>query len=231
MHLKLISFYIGFFILLASCKKEDNDPVSTNDNSNGDTATVDTTENQVKGETVVVIKTEFGKSLMWLYKRTPKHRDNFIQLARDGFFDGTTFHRIIDGFVIQGGDPNSKDDDPSNDGSGGPGYTIEAEISDSLNHIEGAVGAARQPNSSNPERRSSGSQFYIVENSSGTPNLNGEYTVFGYVFDGMDMVRTIAEQSKNDDDRPKTDIEMDVNLRKIELKTLKDSFNFAPPTF
>lgn len=111
---------------------------------------------------VVVITTPYGEISLYLYEGTPKHRANFLKLARDTFFNGTTFHRVINEFMIQGGDPNSKDADPNNDGSGGPGYEVDAEISPKYYHKKGALAAARNGDDVNPQRRSSGSQFYIV---------------------------------------------------------------------
>ena len=108
------------------------------------------------------IETRLGTMIVGLYDQTPRHRDNFRTLVEEGFYNGTSFHRVIAGFMAQGGDPNSKDDDPMNDGQGGPGYTIEAEFRDGLFHRKGALSAARQGDQVNPERRSSGSQFYIV---------------------------------------------------------------------
>lgn len=177
----------------------------------------------------VRIETKFGDIRMFLYQTTPKHRDNFLKLAKDGYYNGTTFHRVINDFMIQGGDVNSKDSDPSNDGQGGPGYTIDAEIKSSLRHIHGAVGAARLGNNTNPERASSGSQFYIVENSAGTPSLDGEYTVFGIVFEGLDIVSEIATQPKNSSDRPITNIEMQVETVWYTPEELKDKFSFDIP--
>ena len=108
------------------------------------------------------ISTTMGTMVIELYDDTPLHRDNFKKLASEGFFDGTTFHRLIGGFMIQGGDPNSKDDDPTNDGNGGPGYTIPAEIIPGRYHKRGALASARLGDNVNPSRESSGSQFYIV---------------------------------------------------------------------
>lgn len=177
----------------------------------------------------IKIQTKFGDIRMFLYQTTPKHRENFLKLTKDGYFDGTTFHRIINDFVIQGGDVNSKDEDPSNDGQGGPGYTIDAEIKSTLKHVYGAVGAARRGNDVNPEMASNGSQFYIVENAGGTPNLDGQYTVFGIVFDGMDVVSEIATQAKDSRDRPTTDIEMQVDAVWYTPEELKTQFSFDIP--
>lgn len=109
------------------------------------------------------IDTSAGQLIVKLYDETPIHRDNFKKLVAEQFYDSTTFHRVIAGFMIQGGDPNSRDDDPYNDGVGGPGYTLEAEITPDLINRRGALVAARQGDQVNPERRSSGSQFYIVQ--------------------------------------------------------------------
>lgn len=165
---------------------------------------------------VVTIETEFGEIIFLLYDTTQKHKENFIKLAKDKFYDGTTFHRIIDGFMIQGGDPNSKDDKPGNDGRGGPGYTIPAEFVDGLTHTYGAVAAARMGDAVNPKKESSGSQFYIVENKEGAHFLDNNYTVFGQVIQGMDVVEKIAVQPKSAGDRPKSDITMKVSVKKMK---------------
>lgn len=109
------------------------------------------------------ITTPLGRMVVRLYDETPLHRDNFRWLVREAYYDSTTFHRVIDGFMIQGGDGNTKDADPLNDGMGDPGYTIPAEFNPALYHKRGALAAARQGDDVNPERRSSGSQFYLVQ--------------------------------------------------------------------
>lgn len=114
-------------------------------------------------DSVVIITTKFGEIHMLLYDETPKHKENFLKLASEGYYDSTTFHRIIKEFMIQGGDANSKDDDPNNDGQGDPGYTIPAELNAKYIHKKGAVAAARMGDNVNPNRESSGSQFYIVQ--------------------------------------------------------------------
>ena len=112
---------------------------------------------------LVELQTEFGNMVIELYDETPKHRDNFFKLAEEGFYDNLLFHRVIEGFMIQGGDPKSKDAKPGQPlGSGGPGYQIPAEITPDFAHVKGAIAAARQGDQVNPERKSSGSQFYIV---------------------------------------------------------------------
>ena len=126
--------------------------------------------------------------------RAPGHVKNFKKLARKGFYDGTTFHRIIPGFMIQGGDPLTKDDNPNNDGTGDPGYKIKAEFSDTP-HRRGIVSMAR---ASDPD--SAGSQFFIVLKNSSF--LDGKYTVFGEVIEGMETVRTIGGTATGPGDRP-----------------------------
>lgn len=188
--------------------------------------TVSAQNNADKKYELVQITTKFGDILIWAYNETPKHRDNFIKLAKEGFYNGTTFHRVINDFMIQGGDPNSKDKDPSNDGIGGPGYTIDAEIVSSLSHFYGAVAAARLGDQQNPQKKSSGSQFYIVQNKKGTHFLDNNYTVFGKVLTGMDVVDKIATQPKDARDRPIENISMQVKVVTMTQKELKDKFNF-----
>lgn len=176
---------------------------------------------------VVTISTSFGDIAILLFDQTPQHKANFIKLAKEGFYNGTTFHRIIDGFVIQGGDPNTKDSDNANDGMGGPGYTVSAEFVDSLTHIQGAVAAARESDRINPQKASSGSQFYIVENEEGTHFLDGNYTVFGQVIKGLDVVEKIAIQAKDARDRPLEDIKMTVTVKKMSKKKIQKTYGFT----
>lgn len=136
---------------------------------------------------VAVIETAKGVIKFRFYpNEAPNTVANFVKLARDGFYDGTKFHRVEPGFVIQGGDPNSKDSDPNNDGQGGPGYTIAAEFSE-LKHEKGAVAMARMADNID----SAGSQFYVTLEPQ--PGLDGQYTVFGQVTKGMDVVDKIEK--------------------------------------
>jgi peptidyl-prolyl cis-trans isomerase B (cyclophilin B) len=154
---------------------------------------------------VAVIETKFGNIVIEFYEQdAPKTVANFKKLAREGFYNGTTFHRVIPGFMIQGGDPLSKDDDRTNDGTGGPGYTIEAEIK--RPHKRGTVATARLPDSVNPEKRSSGSQFFI--NVKDNDFLNGNYTVFGNVIAGMDVADKIVAVPRDNRDNPREKVEM-----------------------
>ncbi len=193
---------------------------------------------------LVEIETEFGTMTVQLSNATPQHRDNFLKLAEEGYFDGMLFHRVIEGFMLQGGDPDSKAAKPDQAlGMGGPGYTVPAEFVDSLVHVKGALCAARQGDQTNPQKRSSGSQFYIVQGKpltgdeleliearkgiryskeqrdaytsvGGTPFLDRDYTVFGRVIKGLDVIDKIAAAETDPRDRPKTDVKMKVTVIK-----------------
>ena len=154
-------------------------------------------------EPVFDIVTNYGTIKIKLYKDTPQHRANFAKLALSGFYDGLLFHRVINGFMIQGGDPLTKD--PANAakfGTGGPGYTIPAEIVPEHHHKKGALAAARRGDAANPMKESSGSQFYIVQNEQTCAQLDGAYTVFGETIDGLDVIDKIAAVETDPRDRP-----------------------------
>ncbi len=184
----------------------------------------------------VLISTDLGDMTVVLYNETPEHRDNFLRLAKEGFYNDLLFHRVIDGFMIQAGDPHSRGAASGERlGSGGPGYTVVAEIQDGLFHQKGALSAARQGDQVNPEKRSSGSQFYVVQGRrwseqeldmmaqnrgiefsaeqiekyttvGGTPHLDNEYTVFGQVIAGLDVIDKIAAVRTGPGDRPVEDV-------------------------
>ncbi len=144
-------------------------------------------------EPLLEMVTSMGSMKIKLYKETPQHRDNFVKLARKGYYNGLLFHRVIRGFMIQAGDPFTRDTTKVDlYGSGGPNYTIPAEIVPGLHHKKGALAAARKGDSVNPEKASSGSQFYIVQDEAGCAHLDGEYTIFGEVVDGLGVVDNIA---------------------------------------
>jgi len=146
----------------------------------------------------------------YLCNETPKQRDNFVKLVKQGFYDGTLFHRVIMGFMIQGGDPNSKNAKPGQMlGSGDLGYTIPAEFVPTLKHNRGALAAAR---TENPQKASSASQFYIVQPEKGTHFLDNNYTVYGQITDGLDVIDKIASVPKDQNDRPLKDIKMTIKL-------------------
>lgn len=183
----------------------------------------------------VRIKTEYGALKVQLYNSTPKHRDNFVKLTKKGFYDGLLFHRVISNFMVQGGDPQSRDAAPGQRlGGGGPGYKLPAEIGNY--HYRGTLAAARDQN---PEKRSSGSQFYIIQGRKvndamldrvekannitypdsvrqrykeigGYPSLDGKYTVFGRVVEGVKAVDQMANQPTGQNNRPKEDISMQI---------------------
>lgn len=137
----------------------------------------------------VVLETVCGPIVIELHPEdAPQTVANFTRLVRQGFYDSLTFHRVVPGFVIQGGDPNSRDENPFNDGEGGPGYTLPAEIK--AKHVKGAVAMARKGDAVNPERASSGSQFYIALRD--LAQLDGAYTVFGQVVSGWAAIDSIV---------------------------------------
>jgi len=190
------------------------------------------------GETIVEITTDFGVMTARLYNSTPLHRDNFIKLVKQGFYDSLLFHRVINGFMIQGGDPTSKRADSiaqlgAGEISGTP--TIPAEFRSNLIHKKGVLAAARD---GNPEKKSSNCQFYIVQGKKvdsaqltngvaytkdqkeiyqrigGTPFLDQNYTVFGEVFIGMDVIDKIAVTKVYDTDRPVKNVRMKIKIIK-----------------
>jgi cyclophilin family peptidyl-prolyl cis-trans isomerase len=173
-----------------------------------------------KEDYVVTISTPYGDMILLLYNQTPQHKKNFIELAQKGFYDGTTFHRVILDFMIQGGDPNSKDSIQGNEGMGGPGYTIPAEFVPTLKHDKGALAAARMGDDSNPMRASSGSQFYIVQNKNGTPFLDNNYTVFGQTIKGFDVIDKIAQVPVDGGSKPFKDVTMKVTVTKMKTKKI-----------
>lgn len=190
---------------------------------------------------LVQFRTPLGTMVVALYNETPAHRDNFLKLAREGAYDSLLFHRVVPGFMAQSGDPDSKRarlETPL--GTGGPGYTLPAEIVPGLAHFRGALAAVRLPDEVNPERRSNGSQFYLVQGQAqtmddlarvsernarfgtpvtysdeqrrrymehgGSPHLDGAYTIFGEVVEGLDVLDAICSAPCNSYDRPLTDI-------------------------
>ena len=247
--MKKVSFILTvlFCLIMASCcstKKTSETPAERTDEVTG---TVRTTDNQTDNQlttrnmenlTKVLFKTSEGDIIIALYDNTPKHKENFLKLVKDGYYNGILFHRIIQGFMIQTGDPESKDAPAGKMlGNGGPGYTIPAEFKPENYHKRGAVAAARQGDQVNPTKASSGSQFYIVdgkpfnasmmaqisyqygkaftdeqrkiyETIGGAPFLDGNYTVFGEVVEGMDVVDRIAAKPKDRYDRPTTDVKI-----------------------
>ena len=168
-----------------------------------DTVSLTNYKNRLPQEPIFDIVTSMGTIRVKLYKDTPKHRDNFTKLALSHFYDDVLFHRVIDGFIIQGGDPFTRDTSRVEEwGEGGPGYTIDAEIVPAHRHLRGALAAARRDNLANPMKESSGSQFYLVQDSTNCKHLNGEYTVFGETIGGLNVIDRIARVQTDRLDRP-----------------------------
>lgn len=273
---KILFFLITFVVLsVSACQSDNTDNKNTKNLVSG---------NNTEGDTLILIETSFGNMKIKLYDKTPKHKANFIKLAKQGYFDGLLFHRVINQFMIQGGDPDSKNASAGKMlGNGGPGYEIDAEFNDSLFHKKGVIAAAREGDNSNPLKKSSGSQFYIVQGRTftdeeldeleetfslrdyisthpeigkqanqyrrsgnksaydqlteeiktkkdftinkipdykreiyktigGTPHLDGNYTVFGEIVEGLDVVDKIAAVETDKNDRPKKDVKMTVKV-------------------
>lgn len=263
-----------------------------------------------KKDFLVSIQTPYGEMKAILYDETPKHKENFIKLTKDGFYDSLLFHRIIEGFMIQGGDPQSKNTEAGQPlGSGGPGYTVDAEINQKFFHEKGSFSAARMGDQVNPAKASSGSQFYIVHgtvlkeddlktdqnklnqglgmllqkeeyaylrdslskyyysgdrakymaelmklkpiikevtgvdvdkdvspekikaytSTGGAPHLDGEYTVFGKVISGLDVIDKIAAQAKDARDRPIEDIRMFISVEEMTKKKITKAYGYEYP--
>ena len=266
-----------------------------------------------KKDYVVTIKTQYGDMVAILYDETPKHKENFIKLAKEHYFDSLLFHRVMAGFRIQGGDPNSKKAKQGEPlGTGGPNYTIPAEFNSKFFHDKGTLSAARIPDDRNPEKASSGSQFYIVQGSvipeasindlrydqmkltmglrqiiskpenkalldslnnlyyagdmgayqkkifslvprveaetgmkvtkdlspekikayttvGGSPHLDGEYTVFGKIIKGLDVIDQIAAQPVDGANRPSNDIRMSVNVEEMSKKKITKEYGYVYP--
>ena len=159
----------------------------------------------VSAQEIAVIETKFGKIEMELFAdKAPGHVKNFKDLAKTGFYDGTIFHRVIPGFMIQGGDPNTKSDDRATHGMGGPGHSINAEFNDTL-HKRGILSMARSQ-----DPNSAGSQFFIVVKKSSF--LDGKYTAFGKVLSGMAVADQIVNAPRDKRDNPDERIEMKVKV-------------------
>ncbi len=149
------------------------------------------------------IKTPKGSVLLWLYNKTPKHKASFIELANAGYWDSLSFNRVIPNFVAQGGCPDTPE------GFNDPEYLLSPEIDSTLTHVYGALGAGRD---GNPQKLSARCQFYIVQNKEGEHRLDGDYTVFGKVIKGMDVIDAIVSVQRDSLDQPINPIPLDVNI-------------------
>ncbi|MBC3783837.1 peptidylprolyl isomerase [Spirosoma utsteinense] len=215
-------------------------------------------QNRKKKDYLVTVNTPYGPMRLVLYDQTPKHKENFIKLVDKKFYDSLLFHRVIPGFMVQGGDPNSRKA-PAGEplGNGDIGYRIPAEILPELFHKKGVLAAARD---NNPEKASSGCQFYVVQGRvwpddelqkqversqtrtagrvftneqkqvyktlGGSPHLDGSYTVFGEVIDGLAIVDSIAKQPRDPQDRPKQDVRMTVTGEWVKKKKITKQYKF-----
>jgi len=171
---------------------------------------------------LITLDTDYGEIKMVLFDETPIHKMNFVELAKAGVYDDITFHRVIDNFMIQTGDYKTR----SKSGSYDPGIiqkNLPAEIRSQYKHIYGAVGAARRDN---PQKASSGSQFYIIENPKGAPHLNGEYTVFGRVVSGFRVIHRIADVPVDESDHPQKEIRMTARVDTVKRSQIEKFYNY-----
>lgn len=174
-------------------------------------------------EPVYDIVTTMGTIKVKLYKKTPRHRDNFVKLAESHFYDSLLFHRVINGFMIQGGDPYTKDTSKVElYGQGGPGYTVPAEFVNEYYHKKGALAAARMGDMANPKKASSGSQFYIVQDENACLHLDGQYTVYGETIGGLDVIDRIASVPVDRYDRPLKDVRILSVKRDLKAEELQE---------
>ena len=173
---------------------------------------LDQVEKAKQSEDIVVIETDFGKIQFGLFKdAAPLNVESIVKLVKKDFYNGTTFHRVVPDFVIQGGDPLTKDNNPANDGTGGPGYYIKDEYTKDLKHLTGTVALAKAADNQN------GSQFYICLKT--LDFLDGKYTIVGQVIEGMDVVNKIAQVKTDRNDRPI----VNVTMKKVYLKEKEDT--------
>ena len=217
-------------------------------------STISFAQKKSRKDYLVTLKTKYGSTHIVLYDDTPLHKANFIKLVHKKFYDSLLFHRIIDGFMIQGGDPESKMAQPNQrlGGGGGNLERIPYEFKNNHVHKKGALAAARD---NNPEKKSSACQFYIVQGKKmtddevtivaqrngmdyttqqraeymilgGTPRLDNSYTVFGEAIDNLDLIDTIAKQAKDSADRPKEDIKMSMTVKKMRKKKITKKFGY-----
>ena len=215
--MKKFIFAAMVLALVAGCKNrtkggDENAAPATEVLDPKDTLAAVKAASQLPQEPIFDIVTNMGTIRVRLYKDTPRHRDNFEKLALSGYYDSLLFHRVINGFMIQGGDPFTRDTSKVEQwGEGGPSYTLPAEMRDAdgqplHRHKKGALAAARRGDLANPFKESSGSQFYIVQNPDNCIHLDGEYTVFGETVAGLNVIDKIAGVPTDRHDRPMRDV-------------------------
>ena len=176
---------------------------------------------------LVTISTRFGDIKLILFEDTPMHHDNFLYLIDNKVFDGIVFHRVINNFMIQAGDVNTRTESLSPEMNKYIQDRIPAEIRPNHKHIKGALAGARQGDHINPHKMSSATQFYIVQNPKGTPHLDGGYTVFGQVVSGFEVIDMIAQQKTDSRDKPLEDIRMEVSFKKMKKTNISKQFNYS----
>lgn len=252
---KLYVFAFALAALGSACKQGNKTSADSSTAENSQTPAQQQAPATTGNDTIHTarITTSMGDIVVKLYNETPIHRDNFIKLANSGFYTDLLFHRVIKGFMIQGGDPDSRNAGPNQQlGTGDVGYTLQAEIDPKFIHKRGALSAARQGDQVNPQRRSSGCQFYIVHGTpqdistlrqmaaqkgmsytpeqiseyaakGGAPHLDMDYTVFGEVISGMEVVDKIANQPVAPGDRPLKDIKFSIKMETSVPEMPKDS--------
>ncbi len=197
--MKRIVLMLAAAVLVASC--------ACRNESDQSAETQTEMENTQISEPVFDIVTSHGTMRVKLYDKTPKHRDNFVKLVKEKYYDGIRFHRVIEGFMIQTGDPFSRDTTMVDRwGQGGPDYTVPAEFVNEYWHKKGALAAARKGDMANPTKASSGSQFYIVHDENACLHLDGQYSIFGEVIDGLNVIDKIAVVPTDMYDRPYEDV-------------------------
>lgn len=211
-----LSLIVTMALFFSGCKNGNKAPKDINTDqpsfSQGETAEPE----EIAEEPVFKISTTKGDIVVKLYKETPLHRDNFVKLARSGYYDGMLFHRVIKNFMIQGGDPFTKQEGKEAQyGTGGPNYTIPAEIVPGKTHKKGALAAARRGDNVNPEKASSGSQFYLVQSEEGCKHLDGEYTIFGETISGIDVIDKIAAVETNNRNLPLEPVKI-ISVREVK---------------
>lgn len=218
--MKRIAFILAIAAALAvACNQESGN--NRNKNTSRNTEKTGMAMKKIDEPEFDIITTH-GTMRVRLYNQTPLHRDNFVKHVSEKFYDGIRFHRVIEGFMIQTGDPYSRDTSLINKwGTGGPTpeYTVPAEFVKDYHHKKGALAAARKGDLANPKKASSGSQFYIVQDSLGCAHLDGQYTVFGEVVSGLEVIDNIAAVDTDRYDRPYED---------VIINTIKPVIDIAP---
>lgn len=212
-----LSLIVTMAFLFSSCKNNNKEQQTNAGEQPSFTQGEIQSNEEIPEEPVFVISTSKGDITVKLYKETPLHRDNFVKLARSGYYDGMLFHRVIPNFMIQGGDPFTKQEGKEAQyGTGGPNYTIPAEIVPGKTHKKGALAAARRGDNVNPQKASSGSQFYLVQSEDGCKHLDGEYTIFGETVSGIDVIDKIASVATNNRNLPLEPVKI------ISIKEVKE---------